>query len=302
MGAPGRAGRRHAWRRRADQPGAPGARRVAAGEPAAARGRGGPQASDGFLRQGDPVNLYPFIEAEKAQQGNVKRACELLEVSRAAYYAHRGALPSARQRADEELTEHIRQAHQASKGRYGAPRIHAELRRRGHRHGRKRVARLMRSAGLCGRTPRRFKRTTIPDPAAAARADLIRRDFAVNAAAVNTRWCGDITYLPTWEGWLYLATVIDIASRRIVGFAVAEHLRTELVADALTNAVAARDPAAGVVFHADRGCQYTSGHYATLAGDLQVTLSHGRTGQCWDNALAESFFASLKGECLDQQP
>jgi putative transposase len=159
----------------------------------------------------------------------------------------------------------------------------------------------MRVAGLHGRTPRRFKRTTIPDPAAAARADLVRRDFAVNAAAVNTRWCGDITYIPTWEGWLYLATVIDIASRRVVGFALTEHLRTELVADALTNAVAARDPAPGVIFHADRGCQYTSGDYATLAGDLEVTLSTGRTGQCWDNALAESFFASLKGECLDQR-
>jgi transposase InsO family protein len=189
-----------------------------------------------------------------------------------------------------------------SKGRYGAPRIHAQLRRQGRRQGRKRVARLLRAAGLHGRTPRRFTRTTIPDPAATARADLVRRNFAVNAAAVNTRWCGDITYIPTWEGWLYLATVIDIASRRVVGFALAEHLRTELVADALTNAIAARDPAPGVIFHADRGCQYTSGDYATLAGDLEVTLSTGRTAQCWDNALAESFFASLKGECLDQQP
>ena len=113
----------------------------------------------------------------------------------------------------------------------------------------------MRAAGLCGRRPRRSKRTTIPDPAATARADLICRDFSVNAAAVNTRWCGDITYLPTWDGWLYLATVIDIASRRVVGFALAEHLRTELVVDALTNAVAARDPAPGVVFHSDKGCQ-----------------------------------------------
>ena len=248
------------------------------------------------------MNLYPFIEAERAQQRSVKRTCELLEVSRAAYYAHHAGAVPARQRTDEELTKHIRLAHQASKGRYGAPRIHAELRRRGHRHGRKRVARLMRAAGLCGRTPRRFKRTTVPDPAAAARADLIRRDFAVNAAAVNTRWCGDITYVPTREGWLYLATVIDIASRRIVGFAMAERLRTELVADALTNAVAARDPVPGVIFHSDKGCQYTSGDYTTLAGDLEVTLSTGRTGQCWDNALAESFFASLKGECLDQQP
>jgi transposase InsO family protein len=248
------------------------------------------------------VNVYPFIEAEKAQQRNVKRTCELLEVSRAAYYAQRLGTPSARQVADAALTEQIRQAHQASKGRYGAPRVHAELRRRGHRHARKRVARLMRAAGLCGRRPRRWKQTTIPDPAAATQVDLVRRDFSVNAAAVNTRWCGDITYLPTWEGWLYLATVIDIASRRVVGFALAEHLRTELVADALTNAVAARDPAPGVVFHADRGCQYTSGDYATLAADLAVILSSGRTGQCWDNALAESFFASLKGECLDLQP
>jgi transposase InsO family protein len=248
------------------------------------------------------VNVYLFIEAERAPQRSVKRACELLEVSRAAYYAHHAGAVPARQRTDAELTDHIRQAHQASKGRYGAPRIHAELRRRGHRHGRKRVARLMRAAGLCGRTPRRFKRTTVPDPAAAARADLIRRDFAVNAAAVNTRWCGDITYLPTWEGWLYLATVIDIASRRVVGFALAEHLRTKLVTDALANAVAARDPAPGVVVHSDKGCQYTSGDYALLAGDLEVTLSTGRTGQCWDNALAESFFASLKGECLGQQP
>jgi transposase InsO family protein len=226
----------------------------------------------------------------------------LLEVSRAAYYAHRAGVPSARQLADTELTGHIRQAHEASKGRYGAPRIHAELRRRGHRYARKRVARLMRAAGLRGRTPRRAKRTTIPDPTAIARADLVRRDFSVNATAVNTRWCGDITYLPTWEGWLYLATVIDIASRRVVGYALAEHLRTELVAAALTNAVAARNPAPGVVFHSDKGCQYTSGDYATLAEDLTVILSSGRTGQCWDNALAESFFASLKGECLDQQP
>jgi transposase InsO family protein len=226
----------------------------------------------------------------------------LLEVSRAASYAHRAASVSARQLADDELTGHIRQAHLASKGRYGAPRIHAERRRRGHQHGRKRIARLMRAAGLRGRTPRRWNKTTVPDPAAAARADLIRRDFTVNAAAVNTRWCGDITYSPTGEGWLYLATVIDSASRRVVGVALAEQLRTELAGDALTNAVAARDPAPGVVFHADRGCQDTSGAYATLAEDLTVTLSTGRTGQCWDNALAESFFASLKGECLDQQP
>jgi len=247
------------------------------------------------------VNCYPFIEAEKARQRNVKRACELLKVSRAAYYAARGGQPSGRDREDAGLTVLITAEHKRSKGRYGAPRIHAELRRQGRRHSRKRVARLMRQAGLAGRAPRRWKKTTIPDPAATARADAIRRDFTADASKVNQRWCGDITYIATWEGWLYLATVIDIASRRVVGFALADHLRTELVADALANAVAARDPAAGVIFHSDRGCQYTSAAYATLAGDCQVSLSVGRKGQCWDNALAESFFASLKGELIDTQ-
>jgi transposase InsO family protein len=189
--------------------------------------------------------------------------------------------------------------HQESRGRYGAPRVHAELRRRGHQHGRKRVARLMRQAGLKGRAARRWKKTTIPDPAAAARADRIRRDFTADATNLNSRWCGDITYIRTWEGWLFLATVIDIASRRVVGYAMADHLRTELISAALANAVAARDPAPGVIFHSDRGCQYTSASFADLAGDYQVVLSLGRTGQCWDNALAESFFGSLKGELID---
>lgn len=245
------------------------------------------------------MNCYPFIEAEKAQQRNVKRACELLKVSRAAYYAARDGQPSGRDREDAELTTRIRAEHKRSKGRYGAPRIHAELRRQGRRHSRKRVARLMRQADLRGRVPKRWKKTTIPDPAAAARADAIRRDFTTGAAKINQRWCGDITYIATWEGWLYLATVIDIASRRVVGFALADHLRTELAADALANAVAARDPAPGVIFHSDRGCQYTSAAYAALAQDCQVTLSVGRKGQCWDNAVAESFFASLKGELID---
>jgi transposase InsO family protein len=247
------------------------------------------------------VNCYPFIEAEKAGRRNVKRACALLKVSRAAFYSHLSG-PSRRERGDAGLTEEIQAVHGESKGRYGAPRIHAELRRRGRRHSRKRVARLMRAAGIAGKAPKRWKKTTIPDPAAAARADRIRRDFTADASKLNARWCGDITYIGTWEGWLYLATVIDIASRRVVGYALADHLRTELVADALANAVAARDPAPGVVFHSDRGCQYTSAAFAALASDCAVTLSHGRTGQCWDNALSESFFASLKGELTDTRP
>jgi transposase InsO family protein len=231
------------------------------------------------------VNIYRFIEAEKACRRNVKRACELLKVSRAAFYQHLAG-PSRRDQADAGLTREIQAVHQESKGRYGAPRVHAELRRQGRQHGRKRVARLMRQAGLVGRAAKRWKKTTIADPAAAARADRIRRDF---------------TYIRTWEGWLFLATVIDIASRRIVGYAMADHLRTSLVTDALANAIAARDPAPGVIFHSDRGCQYTSAGFAGLADDYQVVLSLGRTGQCWDNALAESFFASLKGELIDLQ-
>jgi transposase InsO family protein len=200
------------------------------------------------------VSACPFIEAEKAQQRNVKRACELLEVSRAAFYA-RLAGPCRRDRADAMLAAEIRALHKESRGRYGAPRVHAELRRKGHRHGRKRIARLMRSAGLAGQAARRWKKTTIADPAAAARAGRIRRDFTADASKMNSRWCGDITYLRTWEGWLFLATVIDIASRRVAGYAMADHLRTSLVADALGNAVAARDPDPGVIFHSDRGCQ-----------------------------------------------
>jgi len=246
------------------------------------------------------VNCYPFIEAEKSERhGNVKRACELLKVSRSAYYAARGARPSGRTAQDAQLAARIKMVHEDSKGRYGAPRVHAQLRARGERHSRKRVARLMREQGLRGRAARRWKKTTIPDPAAAARADRIRRDFTADASRLNTRWCGDITYIATWEGWLYLATVIDIASRRVVGYALADNLRTELIAGALSNAVAIRDPEPGVIFHSDRGCQYTSAAYAALAEENQVVLSVGRTGQCWDNALAESFFSSLKGELID---
>jgi transposase InsO family protein len=246
------------------------------------------------------VTVYPFIEAEKAGRRNVSRACALLKVSRAAFYQHLAG-PSVRDQEDAGLTGQIRDVHEESKGRYGAPRVHAELRRRGRRHSRKRIARLMRSAGIRGRAAKRWRKTTIADPAATARADRIRRDFSTDASKLNARWCGDITYIGTWEGWLYLATVIDIASRRVVGYAIADHLRTELIAGALANAVAARDPAPGVIFHSDRGCQYTSAAFASLASDCDVTLSLGRTGQCWDNALSESFFASIKGELLDDQ-
>ena len=145
------------------------------------------------------MTVYPFIEAEKAGRRNVNRACALLKASRAAFYAHLAG-PSRRGRADAELTEQIRAVHDESNGRYGAPRVHAELRRRGRRHSRKRVARLMREAGIAGRAPRRWRKTTIADPAAAARADRIRRDFTADAAKINARWCGDITYTAPGRG------------------------------------------------------------------------------------------------------
>jgi transposase InsO family protein len=210
------------------------------------------------------VNVYAFIEAEKqassatGRRGNVARACELLKVSRSAYYAHAATAAaggSTRQRQDAELTARIAVIHAQSQSTYGSPRTHAELAEQGHRHGRKRIARLMRKAGLCGRVPRRWRKTTITDPAAALRPDLIGRDFTPNPFGLDQRWCGDITYIRTWQGWLYLATVIDIASRKVVGWATADHLRTDLVEQTLRNAVTTRRPPAGVIFHSDRGCQ-----------------------------------------------
>jgi transposase InsO family protein len=245
------------------------------------------------------VNVYPFIEAEKVAGRNVKRACELLGVSRSAYYQHRCADPTRRQLQDDELTVHIRAIHAQSRGSYGSPRVHEALKQQGREHGRKRIARLMSELNLCGKAPRSWKKTTIADPLAASRPDLVGRDFTADASHINERWCGDITYIRTWQGWLFLATVIDIASRKVVGWAIADHLRAELISDALSNALATRRPPAGLIFHSDRGCQYTSAAFAELARAEQVRLSVGRTGQCWDNALAESFFASLKTECLD---
>ncbi|WP_170991215.1 IS3 family transposase [Herbidospora galbida] len=246
------------------------------------------------------MSVDPFIEAEKRSGHSVKRACELLEVSRAAFYARRDPAPGPRAVRDAELSQRIGGLHRDSRGTYGAPRIHAALRREGEPCGRRRVAQLMRTLGLQGRHRRRRQITTIPGPDAGLRPDLIGRDFEPDAGGVDTRWCGDITYVKTDEGWLYLATVIDIASRRVVGWATADHLRTELVTDALRRAWRNRRPTGPVIFHSDRGCQYGSAAYARLAGRLGIRLSVGRTGQCWDNALAESFFATIKGELLDQ--
>ena len=247
------------------------------------------------------MKTHPFIEAEKLSGRNVARTCELLEVSRAAFYARRNNAPSQRQMTDATLTAEIRQIHSSSGGTYGSPRVHAELAEQGQHVGRRRVTRLMRRGGIVGRHKRRWRTTTIVDPAAERARDLIGRDFATGPVT-DRRYVGDITYIATWEGLAYLATVIDLATRRVVGWAIADHMRTCLVEDALRMAFVQRRPERGVIFHTDRGSQYTSGDFAQLAKDNGVQLSVGRTGVCWDNAVAESFFATIKRELIDTRP
>ncbi|WP_371784726.1 IS3 family transposase [Streptosporangium subroseum] len=220
--------------------------------------------------------------------------------SRQGYYAWAGRGPSARARRDAELTEKIRAHHQASDEIYRTPRIHADLREiDGIGIGRKRVARLMRAAGLAGVSRRRGCRTTITDRKASAASDLVRRTF--EADEPNRIWAADITYVPAWQGFLYLAVVLDVFSRRIVGWAMAEHLRTELVTDALAMAIHQRRPEAGVIHHSDKGGQYTSMAFGRRCAQAGVRPSTGRTGTCFDNAITESFFASLECELIDRR-
>ena len=246
------------------------------------------------------MSVFPFIEAEKVEQHNVAKACALLEVSRSAFYEWHQHIPSARQVADDELAERIEAIYDQSRGTYGWPRVHPALRREGVCVRRERVARIMRRKGLVGRCRRRWTRTTISDPATSA-VDLLGRAFGPGTVEVDRVWVGDITYIWTWEGWAYLATVIDLASRRVVGWAVADHMRAELVGDALRMAIAHRRPAPGLIFHSDRGTQYTSTEFTGLLAAHDMTPSLSRPRQCWDNAVAESFFASLKLELIDRR-
>jgi transposase InsO family protein len=246
------------------------------------------------------VKVDPFIEAEKAAGGSVHRCCHLLEVSSSAYYERRSAKPTARQLSDHELTEQIKAIHKESRGTYGSPRVTAELRHRGMHCGRRRVCRLMALAGLEGRCKRRYKVTTVQDPAMDAAIDLIKRQFETSTT-LDRRYVGDITYIQTLEGFSYLATVIDLASRRVVGWALSSSLKTDLVEAALRMAIRQRGPMRGVIFHSDKGCQYTSRDFALLARRNGVVLSVGRTGDCFDNAVAESFFATIKRELISTQ-
>ena len=193
--------------------------------------------------------------------------------------------------------EKIRKAHAGSDGKYGSPRIYAELQDQGVRASRGRVARLMAASGIVGRRGRRRIRTTIPAKKPAPFADLVKRRF--KAARPNELWRDDLTYIHTGEGFLYLASVIDVFSRRVIGWAIATHMRAELVCDALRMAMAnRRGQVSGVVFHSDRGAQYGAGVYKDLARSAGVRQSMGRVADCFDNALAESFFATLKGELI----
>jgi putative transposase len=240
------------------------------------------------------VNRYRFIAAEKAQH-SVAQLCRVVQVAPSGFYAWRHRQPSRRALANLALTEQIRAIHERSHNTYGAPRVHAELQARKKRVSRKRVARLMRATGLVGRPPRRFRRTTVGDPQVQV-ADLIQRQFS--AAAPDQKWFGDITYIRTWEGWLYLAVILDAHSRRVVGWAMADHLRTELATAALEMALTTRRPKPGLIHHTDRGVQYTSTAYGELLLAHQARHSVGRPGTCWDNAVAESFFATLKTELI----
>jgi transposase InsO family protein len=245
------------------------------------------------------MSMYPFIEAEKVGQRSVKRTCAVLKVSRAAYYKWRQQEPSARVLEDQGLTEKVKVIFAGSRQTYGTPRVHRELRQEGTRCSRKRVARLMREQNLQGRRRRAWRRTTVPDPDTKVTAvDLVGRRFEVGSMGLNRCWAGDITYVRTWEGWLYLATVIDLASRRVVGWAMADHMRADLVCEALQMAILSRQPEAGLIFHSDRGSQYTSALFTELLGKHGIRQSLSRPRQCWDNAVAEAWYSTLKVELV----
>jgi len=240
---------------------------------------------------------FGFIEREKANHA-IALLCRVLEVSCSGFYAWRGRAPSGRAVQDASLTARITTIHEQSRQTYGAPRIQAELAAAGTGCGRKRVARLMRAAGLVGCHRRRHLVTTQREPSAVSAADQVQRQFV--AAATNCLWTADITSVPTQAGFLYLAVVLDVYSRRIVGWAMADHLRTELVLAALEMALWNRRPAPGGVQHADHGCQYTSLAFGTRLQDAGLTPSMGSVGDCYDNAITESFFATLECELLER--
>jgi transposase InsO family protein len=239
--------------------------------------------------------IFGFIEEHRAQWP-VRRLCEALDVSPAGYYAWRDRPASARQQRQEALLVEIRAIHAEVKARYGSPRIHAELAARGHDCCVNTVAKLMREHDIRAKTAHKFRYTTDSNHDRPVAENLLDRQF--DPAAVNEAWVADITYIPTREGWLYLAAVEDLYSRRVVGWSMADHLESRLVVDALALAVQRRLPGEGLLAHSDRGSQYASDHYQALLARHGITCSMSRRADCWDNAPMESFFASLKKELV----
>jgi len=245
------------------------------------------------------VSVYRFVAAKKAEH-SIKIMCRVLEVSRSGYHAWAAREPSARSVADAALSVKIGEICELSLKTYGSPRVHAELAlEHGIQVGRKRVERLMRLAGLSGLHKRRKGRTTIGVRGVRTAPDLVERDF--NPTEIDRLWCADITYIRTWEGWLYLASVMDCYSRRIVGWAMADHMRAELVIEALEMAVTRRKPAGRPVHHSDRGAQYTSLIFTQRCRSVDIDVSTGTKGDCFDNAAIESFHATLKKDLINRR-
>lgn len=226
--------------------------------------------------------------------------CRVLAVTPSGFYAWRKRPMCVRKENQMQLIEQIKTIHQDSRGTYGSPRVAAELRNQGRPVNEKTVAKLMKQAEIrVIRRPAFVPRTTVGDPSHQTFANVLGRDFA--AAAPNRKWVVDITYIRTDEGWLFLATVMDLFSRKIVGWAVADNLLTTLVADALADAITRRKPGKGLLHHSDRGSQYTSENYQQLLKDNGVKVSMSDVGQCWDNAVAESFFSTIKRELINDR-
>ena len=222
--------------------------------------------------------------------------CSVLEVSRSGFYAWFRRGPSGREQANRALAEKIREIHRANRRAYGSPRIFKALRSEGHHYGRHRIARIMRAEGIQGCSKQRFYRTATTRSERPAAPDLIARDFQVDAP--NRAWVGDITQVWTREGWLFLAVILDLYSRKIVGYATSNRPRTELPLEALTMAYSARKPEPGLIHHTDRGTQYGSVKYQEQLARYQMRCSMSRPGKCGDNAVAESFFRTIKTESL----
>lgn len=241
---------------------------------------------------------YQFIR-EQATHYPISRLCQVLQVTRSGFYAWRRCPESARAQEDRRLLAKIQTSHTASKQTYGSPRVHADLRQQGETCGRHRVARLMRAAGVVAKHRRKFRATTNSAHQLPVADNVLDRQFTPTAP--NQAWVSDITYVPTGEGWLYLATVMDLASRRIVGWAMGDRIDRALACAALRDALHRRHPAPGLVHHSDRGSQYASLDYQALLDQHGLIPSMSRKGNCWDNAPMESFFHSLKVEWLHDQ-